>query len=182
MILLADPGVICTGKQLADVLGIGARHVDKLVADHVFKPVRSRLRGKHFRLDESVQRYLAHQREWVKAQCASGSDEREILRNRKLAAEAERAELELELFKGQLHTSEVVLFVWSQRIGASKKRLLALPTRLAPSLVGETDQKKICGRLHDEISLALEDVSKLTTKDFEKQNRKYLEAHRSNGE
>jgi len=101
---------------------------------------------------------------------------------RKALADAERAELELALFKNQLHTSDAVLFVWSARIGASRKRLLAVPTRLAPHLVGETDQQKIYDAISREITLALEDVSELTQKDFAKQDRKFLKTHRSNGE
>ena len=101
---------------------------------------------------------------------------------RKALADAERAELELALFKNQLHTSDAVLFVWSARIGASRKRLLAVPTRLAPHLVGETDQRKIYDAISHEIMLALEDVSQLTQKDFAKQNREFLKRHRSNGE
>jgi hypothetical protein len=97
-------------------------------------------------------------------------------------ADAERAELELALFKNQLHTSDAVLFVWSGRIGASRKRLLAVPTRLAPHLVGETDQKKIYNAIYGEITMALEDVSGLTQKDFAKRNREFLKTHRSNGE
>jgi hypothetical protein len=139
------------------------------------KPVKGR-----FILGELVSGYIQHLRK------ALASDPQEIelkaAKLRKALADAERAELELALFKNQLHTSESVLFVWSARIGASRKRLLAVATRLAPHLVGETDQKKIYDQIYSEITAALEDVAGLTQKDFAKQNREFLKAHRSNGE
>jgi hypothetical protein len=139
------------------------------------KPVRGR-----FILSELVSGYIQHLRKVL----ASDPQEIELraAKLRKALADAERAELELALFKNQLHTSDAVLFVWSARIGASRKRLLAVPTRLAAHLVGETDQKKIYNAIYGEITMALEDVSGLTQKDFAKENREFLKTHRSNGE
>jgi hypothetical protein len=133
-----------------------------------------------FILGEIVPTYVDHLRDVI----AKNPDEAALLaaKLRKALADAERAELELKLFKNELHTSDAVLFVWSARIGASRKRLLAVPTRLAPHLVGETDQKRIYNALYNEITAALEDVAGLTQKDFAKQNREFFKAHRSNGE
>jgi len=133
-----------------------------------------------FILGKIIPAYVDHLRDVI----AKNPDEAALraAKLRKALADAERAELELALFKNQLHTSDAVLFVWSARIGASRKRLLAVPTRLAPHLVGETDQQKIYDAISREITLALEDVSELTQKDSAKQDRKFLETHRSNGE
>ena len=133
-----------------------------------------------FILGRIIPAYVDHLRDVI----ANNPDEAALraAKLRKALADAERAELELALFKNQLHTSDAVLFVWSARIGASRKRLLAVPTRLAPHLVGETDQRKIYDAISCEITLALEDVSELTQKDSAKQDRKFLETHRSNGE
>jgi hypothetical protein len=131
-------------------------------------------------LGKVIPAYVQHQRKAISA------DPQEIelkaAKLRKARADAERAELELQLFKGQLHTSDAVLFIWSSRIGASKKRLLAVATRLAPHLAGVTDEKEIYARVQAEIETALEDVGKLTAKDFMKQDRAYSRAHRANGE
>ena len=133
-----------------------------------------------FILGKIIPAYVDHLRDVI----AKNPDEAALraAKLRKALADAERAELELALFKNQLHTSDAVLFVWSARIGASRKRLLAVPTRLAPHLVGETDQRKIYDAISCEITLALEDVSQLTQKDFAKQDREFLKTHRSNGE
>jgi hypothetical protein len=134
----------------------------------------------YFILIDVIGDYVDH----LRKRLSSNPNEAALLaaKLRKAEADGERAELELKLFKNELHTSDAVLFVWSSRIGASRKRLLAVATRLAPHLIGETDQKKIYSRIYDEITMALEDVAGLTEKDFTKQNRAFLAKHRSNGE
>jgi phage terminase Nu1 subunit (DNA packaging protein) len=163
-------------NDVAALLHMDARSVQRAVKAGTIQQSR---RG-CFILGKIIPAYVDHLRDVI----ANNPDEAALraAKLRKALADAERAELELALFKNQLHTSDAVLFVWSARIGASRKRLLAVPTRLAPHLVGETDQRKIYDAISREITLALEDVSQLTQKDFAKQDREFLETHRSNGE
>jgi len=163
-------------NDVAALLHMDARSVQRAVKAGTIQQSR---RG-CFILGKIIPAYVDHLRDVI----AKNPDEAALraAKLRKALADAERAELELALFKNQLHTSDAVLFVWSARIGASRKRLLAVPTRLAPHLVGETDQQKIYDAISREITLALEDVSELTQKDFAKQDRKFLKTHRSNGE
>jgi hypothetical protein len=166
---------ISTG-DVAVLLRMDPRSVQNAVKAGILQQVR---RGV-FVLGKTVPAYVQHLRK------AISSDPQEVqlkaAKLRKTLADAEKSELELQLFKGQLHTSDSVLFVWSSRIGASRKRLLAMATRLAPHLAGITDQKEIYSRVQAEIETALEDVGELTAKDFVKQDRAYARAHRTNGE
>ena len=164
-------------NDAAALLHLDPRSVQRLAKVGIIQ------RSRHgcFILGKIIPTYIDHLRDTI----ANNPDEAALraAKLRKALSDAERAELELALFKNELHTSDAVLFVWSARIGASRKRLLAVPTRLAPHLVGETDQKKIYGSIFNEISSALEDVAGLTQKDFAKQNREFLKTHRrSNGE
>jgi len=163
-------------NDVAVLLHMDARSVQRAVKSGTIQQSR---RGR-FILGKIIPAYVDHLRDVI----ANNPDEAALraAKLRKALADAERAELELKLFKNELHTSDAVLFVWSARIGASRKRLLAVPTRLAPHLVGETDQRKIYDAISCEITLALEDVSQLTQKDFAKQDREFLKTHRSNGE
>ena len=164
-------------NDVAVLLHMDARSVQRAVKAGTIQQSR---RG-CFILGKIIPAYVDHLRDVI----ANNPDEAALraAKLRKALADAERAELELKLFKNELHTSGAVLFVWSARIGASRKRLLAVPTRLAPHLVGETDQRKIYDAISCEITLALEDVSQLTQKDFAKQDREFLKTHRrSNGE
>jgi len=162
-------------NDVAVLLHMDARSVQRAVKAGTIQQSR---RG-CFILGKIIPAYVDHLRDVI----ANNPDEAALraAKLRKALADAERAELELKLFKNELHTSDAVLFVWSARIGASRKRLLAVPTRLAPHLVGETDQKRIYNALYNEITAALEDVVGLTQKDFAKQNREFLKTHRSNG-
>jgi hypothetical protein len=163
-------------NDVAVLLHMDARSVQRAVKAGTIQQSR---RG-CFILGKIIPAYVDHLRDVI----ANDPDEAALraAKLRKALADAERAELELKLFKNELHTSDAVLFVWSARIGASRKRLLAVATRLAPHLVGETDQKKIYNHIYSEITAALEDVTGLTQKDFAKQNREFLKTHRSNGE
>jgi hypothetical protein len=163
-------------NDVAALLHLDPRSVVRAVKNGIIQQSR---RG-YFVLAEVIPAYIDHLRDRI----VNNPDEAALraAKLRKALSDAERSELELALFKNQLHTSESVLFVWSARIGASRKRLLAVATRLAPHLVGETDQKKIYNHIYSEITAALEDVAGLTQKDFAKQNREFLKAHRSNGE
>jgi hypothetical protein len=175
--------LVITKADAAVLLQVDERTVQRAVKSGLIQNAKNKfgqpIKGR-FVLGELVPAYVVHLRQ------AIAGDPQEIelkaAKLRKALADAERAELELALFKNQLHTSEAVLFVWSSRIGASRKRLLAVPNRLAPHLAGQDDQKKIYDAIYREIVLALEDVSGLTEKDFAKQNQEFLKAQRSNGE
>jgi hypothetical protein len=115
------------------------------------------------------------------AAAAAGQSEYDKAKLRKMLADAERAELELKLFKNQLHTSDAVMFVWSSRIEAARKQLLIVPTRVTPLLVGLTDPKKIYTVVNNEIECALRRASELRQADFAKENRRYLKSRQTNG-
>jgi hypothetical protein len=171
--------LVITKADAAVLLQLDERTVQRAVKSGLIQNARNKagqpVKGR-FILGEIVPAYVVHLRQSI----AGDPQEIELkaAKLRKALADAERAELELALFKNQLHTSDAVLFVWSTRIGATRKRLLAVPNRLAPHLAGEIDQKKIYAAISAEIDMALEDVSGLTEKDFAKQNREFLKAHR----
>jgi phage terminase Nu1 subunit (DNA packaging protein) len=153
------------------------RSIQRAVKNGLIRQVRRGL----FVLGEAIPSYVEHLRASI-----SNDPEEVKLRAAKLRralAAAEKAELELQQLKSELHPTDVVLFVWSSRIGASRKRLLAIPNRLAPRLTGETNQQKIRDHIHNEITMALEDVAGLNEKDFVKEDRRFLRTQRSsNGE
>ena len=163
-------------NDVAVLLHMDARSVQRAVKAGTIQQSR---RG-CFILGKIIPIYVEHLRDVI----ANNPDEAalRVAKLRKALADAERAELELALFKNEVHPTAVVLFVWSLRIGACRKRLLAVPTRVAPNLVGMTDQREINDTIAREIEGALEDVAGLTEKDFAKQNRAFLRKNRSNGE
>src|SRR5437016_5653436 len=71
---LNDADAICSGNQLSQIIGCSPRQIDVLRVEGVLSCVRSKLRGRRYRLAESVQRYCAHQKQIVKAACSSSSN------------------------------------------------------------------------------------------------------------
>jgi hypothetical protein len=79
-------------------------------------------------------------------------------RNRREAAEAERAELSLAEEKGQLIRVDAVKAAVAGVFSATRDALLQIPARLGPQLAAESDAAKAQSMLHAEIHQALQDL------------------------
>ena len=77
-------------------------------------------------------------------------------RNRREAAEAERAELSLAEDKGQLIRVDAVKAAVASVFSATRDALLQIPARLGPQLAAESDASKAQTMLHSEIHQALQ--------------------------
>ena len=77
-------------------------------------------------------------------------------RNRREAAEAERAELSLAEDKGQLIRVDAVKAAVASVFSAARDALLQIPARLGPQLAAESDASKAQTMLHSEIHQALQ--------------------------
>jgi phage terminase Nu1 subunit (DNA packaging protein) len=91
-------------------------------------------------------------------------------------AQRQRAELENQLFKGQLHRADDVEAIMNDILSGIKMRLLAIPSRIARVLVGQTAIARIIDIITSAIELALGDLLTYRAEDFYARNRAYLEA------
>ncbi len=80
-------------------------------------------------------------------------------RNRREAAEAERAELSLAEEKGQLIRVEAVKAALANMFSATRDALLQIPARLGPQLAAESDASAAQTMLHAEIHQALQQLA-----------------------
>lgn len=80
-------------------------------------------------------------------------------RTRKVNAEAEIAELELQKIHGTLVIAEDVVSAWNDVLGALKAKLLAIPAKGAPVLSTETQTGACQSILEDLVHEALEELS-----------------------
>lgn len=80
-------------------------------------------------------------------------------RTRKMNAEAEIAEIELERIHGTMVVAEDVVTAWGDVLGAMKTKLLSLPTKAAPILSTESDTSQCQKVLEDMVNEALEELS-----------------------
>lgn len=79
-------------------------------------------------------------------------------RTRLVTAQAELAEAELAEARGELHRAAAVIRVWAEIVMNAKTRLLSIPTKHAPELLGK-DLQTIKTRLKEAISEALHELS-----------------------
>jgi phage terminase Nu1 subunit (DNA packaging protein) len=80
---------------------------------------------------------------------------------RKMAAEAEMAEIKLAKERGDAVSITDTEKAWSNIIVNFRAKMLALPQRAAPLLVGQSKERVIANMLRDEIYSALDELSRM---------------------
>lgn len=149
-------------EELADLLNITKRRVYQLIDEEVI-PKGSR--GK-YDLKSAIQGYVAYLQKL--AANKGNSPEQKDYRNRLLKAQAEKAELELDVLKEKYLEAEWVEFTWSDMVVTFRSRMLAIPSKLVRSLAAAGgDFAKIQKILEDEIYDALTELSE---KDYDDRN------------
>jgi len=154
--------------QLAKLTDISPGHVRKLAGEGIFERARDEA-GKEivgrWEMLKNNHAYIHHLRQQARWDDSSET-RRAILTNRKIAAEAELAELRLRREKGELHGRDDVEFYVTNMITRFKSRIQAIPSRTSRLLQGQTDQRKIRKILEAELELALRELSVPDSKTF----------------
>jgi hypothetical protein len=102
---LQSANVVCSADTLAAVLGLTTRHVRRLTTERVLSLVPRNGGKQRYQLDESVQRYLKYQKDYVTAELLRTDGAYQVARARRMTALAQKEELELKLRKGELFTA-----------------------------------------------------------------------------
>jgi hypothetical protein len=92
----------------------------------------------------------------------------------RMHALAQIEQLKLKRVRGQLHFAEDVEFVMTSMLTAFKSRMLALPSRVSPRLVGKTNIGEINELIRIEVYSALEELSNYDQNAFTAANEVYL--------
>jgi hypothetical protein len=149
---------------LSDVAALtvqSERSVQRLVKSGVIRLAKDRQRRQlkgRFVLGECIPKICEHLRDLATADDPHATAYAEA-RAARMAAMAEREQLDLRLRRGELHRSDDIQFVIGGMIVAARDRLRAIPSRLMHSLRGETDPLKINKAIGDEIDAALLELS-----------------------
>jgi hypothetical protein len=159
MIMLASADVVCTARQLGDVLGVTNQQVERLARAGVLKPVRCKLKGRRYRLSDSVQSYLKYQRESVKAACASSNGAYNDARTRRMNALAAIEEARARQVSGEPIKRSIAVDAMSSAISIVKSHVLAIANRCARMVVGQTDLGKVHSAIHNECVLSLREIA-----------------------
>ena len=79
-------------------------------------------------------------------------------RTRLVTAQAELAEAELAESRGELHRASAIVKVWTDNVSNARTRLLAIPSKVGPELVGQ-DLTAVQARLKAAIYEALKELA-----------------------
>jgi len=162
--------------QLARLLNMTPRQVQRLKAEGVLILARDEFgdekRGR-WEMVPNVHAYIKYLKGYAKLDDASEST-RLQLTNKRLAADAEMAVLRLQEYKGTLHRSADVEFVWTQKVTAFKARVQAIASRISRLLVGQTKYPVIFDTITTETDLCLREMSEYDSTNFRDKSEQFL--------
>lgn len=133
--------MIVNRKDLAAILGVTPPTIDARITKGL--PVQSRgTQGQDARFDTvEVIRWTIEKAVAEATQGTSQKDDSKELIRRKLQAETEIAELKLAKEKAEVVFIEDALRSISDAVAVLRQRILTLPRRVSPLVVGETDEE-----------------------------------------
>ena len=137
-------------NALARFLGMTPKNIDRLVQKGILKPKQGNL----FLPGESVRSYIGYLR-GKSPEAADLNEERAKLTR----AKRQKAELELSVAEGELHSSEDIEKVMTTMLINFKSRLSALPAEEADRLAVMTDKVKIFKHLNARVKEILTELS-----------------------
>jgi len=158
-IVLANADAICSAAVLGEIVGVSDRRIRQLTREGILKTARSKLNGMHYKLGESVQRFVKYQCDLASEEAESHNGAYEAARTRRMEASAAMTELELKAKQAFYFRRDDLDFHITSMITACRQRLLAVPSRTMFQLVGVTDARKANQIIDDEIRLALTQFS-----------------------
>ena len=153
-------------SELCEYLGLSGRRVRDLATDKiVFKT-----KAGHYDLKKSVSGYINFIKDTKK-------EEKQGVEKIKLAREAEglmhdklkkrKTELQIMQIEKQMLMTDDVIALWADFAAMIKSKLLNIPVKLAPQLVGVEDTKDIKKAISDEVSEALNEIADFDINKFE---------------
>lgn len=150
---LAENNYIVTTKEICAIFGLKARRIQQLAEENVI------VRAAHGKYDlpASIKNWVEYHVEMNTA--VEGKLDKYEEEAKWVFAKRQKTELEVKIMKGELHRSEDVEMVMSNMLGNFRAKLLSLPTKVAPLLLGKTDLVVIRDSLKDAVYEAMDELS-----------------------
>ncbi len=149
-------GLIVNTGVLAKLFGVTSRYVNQLAKEGVLE---KRAPGR-WPLEQNVNRYIEFLRSGKKD--PEEQESRSIYWEEKAkheAAKREMAELQLAKLKNQMHDATIVELVMTDMLTTFKNRLLGLPQKISPKVIGLKSISEVNDMLASEINEALAELS-----------------------
>ena len=146
---------LITTNEIAEIFSLSERRIQQLTKEGVLKNTS---RGK-YNLKESIKDFIKYKIELSRSKYSSCEIDISEARRRKEVAEAELKEIELKKTKEELVSEEEVIENWIKLLSIVKTRLLAMPNKLAPMLIGVESIGEIKEYLSNEVIAALNEMA-----------------------
>lgn len=159
--------LIVNTDVMAQILGLTRQRVNQLALEGI---IEKKAPGRYL-LMENVQRYITFMRTGKisnDAKDSAGLYWSEKALHEK--AKRENAELNLAQKRGELHLGTNVEMVMTHMLITFRNRMLIIPSKMSPLLVGRRDQGEIEDLLDNEIRAALTNLSEYDPAMFFEQN------------
>ncbi len=140
-----------TQKELAQILGISDRRIRQLSEEGFFQRGET---TKKYNLGKSVQEYIRYKVEAETGDSKSVDYDKERAKHEKTKGEI--AKLRLRKLRGELHEAADVADLVGGMLVEFRGRVLALPPKLAPMLLGMMDPNAIMEIVKRELRAVLE--------------------------
>ena len=142
-------------KQLAKILGLTDRHIRRLRDEYgLFKKQEGK---RTYTLESCVPEYLEYKLEEAGKTGSGYNKEKQQAEHEEIKKKISM--LKLRKLQGQLHEAADVEIFLTDMLSAFRNRLLSIPQKVTPLLVGEDDNNVIMDILEKEIFGALGELS-----------------------
>lgn len=141
---------LVSSPELAEIFGVTDRYVRMLAKDEVVK--KSGTRGKYL-LIESIKGFI----EFLRESSSADVDLKEVKLKKeteKIAKDIELKAIKISELKNELHSADIVRKVMTVMLTNLKGKLLAVPNKIAPLVVGCDN----LGDIQDIVLSSIEDV------------------------
>lgn len=157
-------GVFITAKVMGQIIGVTDRQVRNLANDGMIP----RLSNGSYELIPALSSYienlkLNNKEEKAEVRKEEGYQKEKFLHEK---AKRQKAELQLGQMRGELHRSDVVKQVMTDMLGNFRARLLSMPTKAAPILIGRGEIAVIEDILKDEVYTILNELKDYDPESF----------------
>jgi len=148
---------IVNSITLGNILGITDRRVRQLVEENIIETVS---RGK-YELIKCVKRYCTYLRQKSEADSNKQGSKIDYETERALheKVKREKADLQFKVMKGEMHRAIDVENVMVDMITNAKTKILGIPAKAAPMIIGYTDIPRVQSILQKAVYETLEELS-----------------------
>lgn len=155
----------CSTPEIAGLLNLTERRIQQLTREGIISQVS---RGR-YKLGPTLTNYVT----WIQRRSLGANDDEKSFRKEKALLtqiNRERAEIELNVIRGSVHTSDDVEAVMNTMLQVFRTRMLGIPAKTAPLLLNQEDLSVAHDILREEIYLALQELSNYDPEKFHRRN------------